>query len=605
LQLLILSTERDNTLPANNRALKVFLCHANEDKSKVRKLHRFLVSNGIDAWLDEESLRPGQEWRVEIPKVVREADVVMICLSSISARKEGFVQAEINIALDKAKEKPEGKIYIIPAKLEECAIPDKLSRWQWVNLFEKDGYNKLLDTLSFCAGEIDVTMPKVAAQGNSEFVQRKVAKKPKENRGSQKNSDEAQVRNILKIEGGVIVVGNVVDSSIIHGNENVIEVSRRNDGGSETKINISVRSEKLVSDRVLKSWLSEHGLVSNPFGDYDLINYPHYPDGAAWPNRWEAFLDPVSLFALCPTPEDAQALSYLLRKECLSLNKGEVAGGAKRWIFPLWFSHQQTVSAQSPLLALAHSAAQTWLDFLPQNSDKLLGLPQAKQNALFELLYWSLGSANTIINLLQSNSLDEDTNGLSLILKIEKYAKDLSIPPVPRDAILLSWLKLRPLNYNSTYLILFLDAIPVSMRSLWLEQINLLIPPLSVNGIITKAISSTELSGESPLSLTRLVWPDTQLKSSLSSQFNLAVEIDVVTKKREIKTEFNDLFGPFGSVSERDTTEKLISVSRNSLARMLMLGNRLLQYHCENRTKDGVPEKYLYTDDLETILNSA
>ena len=46
-----------------------------------------------------------------------------------------------------ADEKPEGTLDLIPMKLEECKIPDRLSRWQWVNLYEPDGYEKLHNAL--------------------------------------------------------------------------------------------------------------------------------------------------------------------------------------------------------------------------------------------------------------------------------------------------------------------------------------------------------------------------------------------------------------------------------------------------------------------------
>jgi len=146
--------------PTENRSLHVFLCHAKEDKPKVRELYRRLRSDGIDVWLDERSLLPGQDWRVEIPKAVRESDVVIVCMSPVSARKEGFVQAEINFALDKALEKPEGTIYIIPAKLEECDAPDRLNRWQWVNLFDdmNDGYEMLMLSLKLRAKNLGASL---------------------------------------------------------------------------------------------------------------------------------------------------------------------------------------------------------------------------------------------------------------------------------------------------------------------------------------------------------------------------------------------------------------------------------------------------------------
>ena len=101
------------------RLLKVFLCHASGDKPPVRDLYKRLVAEGVDAWLDQEKLLPGQNWRSEIPKAVREADVVVVCLSKKSITKEGYVQKEIKFALDIAEEKPEDTIFLIPARLEE------------------------------------------------------------------------------------------------------------------------------------------------------------------------------------------------------------------------------------------------------------------------------------------------------------------------------------------------------------------------------------------------------------------------------------------------------------------------------------------------------
>jgi hypothetical protein len=59
-----------------------------------------------------------------------------------------------------ADEKPEGTIFIIPIRLEDCAVPVRLRRWHWVNLFEETGYNRLLAALrsrqqSVAKGEAD------------------------------------------------------------------------------------------------------------------------------------------------------------------------------------------------------------------------------------------------------------------------------------------------------------------------------------------------------------------------------------------------------------------------------------------------------------------
>jgi CheY-like chemotaxis protein len=129
------------------RRLRIFLCHSSNDKTSVRVLYRRLRDDGFEPWLDEEDLLPGQEWKREIPKAVRKSDVVVVCLSSAAINKRGYVQKEIKIALDIADEQPEGTIYIIPLRLEECEVPERLSHWQWVDFFKEEGYRRLVRSL--------------------------------------------------------------------------------------------------------------------------------------------------------------------------------------------------------------------------------------------------------------------------------------------------------------------------------------------------------------------------------------------------------------------------------------------------------------------------
>ncbi len=130
----------------NPRPLKVFLSHAHTDADAVHALYDRLVADGVDAWLDKEKLIPGQDWEREIRKAVREADVVIVCLSK-QFNQRGYRQKEVKIALDEADVMPEGEIFIIPARLEECENLESLRKWHWVDLFEDGGYEKLLRSL--------------------------------------------------------------------------------------------------------------------------------------------------------------------------------------------------------------------------------------------------------------------------------------------------------------------------------------------------------------------------------------------------------------------------------------------------------------------------
>lgn len=134
-------------VPPKSRMLRVFLCHSSGDKAIVYDLYKQLINDKFDAWLDKEKILPGPSWELEIKNALFDADVIIVCLSAMSISKEGFIQKEIKYALDKAEEKPEETIYIIPARLEACDIPTQLRKWQWVDLFDGNGCGKLISSL--------------------------------------------------------------------------------------------------------------------------------------------------------------------------------------------------------------------------------------------------------------------------------------------------------------------------------------------------------------------------------------------------------------------------------------------------------------------------
>lgn len=130
-----------------SHSLKVFLCHSSLDKPTVRELYQLLIDDGFDVWFDEESLVAGQDWESKIEEILEEVDIVIICLSNNSVNATGFAQKEIRIAIEIAQKQPDGKIFLIPTRLDECPVPRKLRSLHWVDYFQADGYSKLRKSL--------------------------------------------------------------------------------------------------------------------------------------------------------------------------------------------------------------------------------------------------------------------------------------------------------------------------------------------------------------------------------------------------------------------------------------------------------------------------
>jgi formylglycine-generating enzyme required for sulfatase activity len=123
-------------MPEPDRLLRVFLCHSSSDKPTVRELYQKLSAEGwVDVWLDEEKILPGQDWDYEIDGALDNSDAVIVTLSTDSVSKEGYVQKELRFALDIALEKPEGTIFILPVRLDDCERPRRLRSIQGIDYF--------------------------------------------------------------------------------------------------------------------------------------------------------------------------------------------------------------------------------------------------------------------------------------------------------------------------------------------------------------------------------------------------------------------------------------------------------------------------------------
>ena len=130
----------------------VFISYARENEDIARRLYYDLKLQGIDPWLDQISLLPGQNWRSEIKKSIRKSRFFLALLSSQSVDKRGYAQKELREALDILDEVSENDIYIIPVRLDDCLpTSDRLHQLQWLDIFPSydNGFKKLLATMNF------------------------------------------------------------------------------------------------------------------------------------------------------------------------------------------------------------------------------------------------------------------------------------------------------------------------------------------------------------------------------------------------------------------------------------------------------------------------
>jgi TIR domain len=117
-----------------------------EDTDAAKRLYSDLERAGLHPWLWSEDILPGDEIEVVIRKAIETSRHFIVLLSK-SIEKRGFnIQTELKYALDKRAELPESYVFLIPARLEICEIPNELKNIVYVDLFPnwEEGVRRIL-----------------------------------------------------------------------------------------------------------------------------------------------------------------------------------------------------------------------------------------------------------------------------------------------------------------------------------------------------------------------------------------------------------------------------------------------------------------------------
>lgn len=118
---------------------KVFVSHASEDKPFVREFAERLRDSGVDAWIDEWEILPGDKL---IDKIFEQGiglcDAFIIVLSRNSVAKPWVVE-ELDAALVRRIEQ---QTKIIPIRIDDCDVPLALRATAWVNIDPQGDYDK-------------------------------------------------------------------------------------------------------------------------------------------------------------------------------------------------------------------------------------------------------------------------------------------------------------------------------------------------------------------------------------------------------------------------------------------------------------------------------
>ncbi len=125
----------------------IFLSYARNDQDTVKLVYKKLQVEGYSPWMDQYDILPGENWENCIKNAIKKASFFLIFLSDHSVNRRGVLQKEVRAALVSETGMLSTDIYLIPVRISDCPMPDELSSFQWVDLFDESGWGRLLSAI--------------------------------------------------------------------------------------------------------------------------------------------------------------------------------------------------------------------------------------------------------------------------------------------------------------------------------------------------------------------------------------------------------------------------------------------------------------------------
>lgn len=131
------------------RPLQTFISYSRVNQQFALRLACELKSAGFSIWMDQFDIPTGARWDDEIEKALRECQIFLIIMTPASIASAN-AKDEIGYAIDHGK-------HILPVLLENCEIPLRLRRMQYVDFTQMnfdEGFKTAKDLLSSLISQI-------------------------------------------------------------------------------------------------------------------------------------------------------------------------------------------------------------------------------------------------------------------------------------------------------------------------------------------------------------------------------------------------------------------------------------------------------------------
>jgi len=120
------TNRRDRTKGMNPIGTHFFASYSRKDELVVRQLLKLVTVSGGFAFLDQDGIVPGADWRSTLVGAIAEADALLVFWST-NASRSTWVRREWQLGLELQKR-------VIPVQLDSTPMPRQLSWLQAIDL---------------------------------------------------------------------------------------------------------------------------------------------------------------------------------------------------------------------------------------------------------------------------------------------------------------------------------------------------------------------------------------------------------------------------------------------------------------------------------------
>ena len=122
-------------------SITYFISYSRADEQFALELAKKLRTSGANVWIDQIDIQAGERWDRAIEDALEASDGLLILLSRTSVESDN-VMDEVSYALEEKKD-------VIPILVEDCEIPFRLRRLQYIDLSRNDdkSFGRLLQAI--------------------------------------------------------------------------------------------------------------------------------------------------------------------------------------------------------------------------------------------------------------------------------------------------------------------------------------------------------------------------------------------------------------------------------------------------------------------------